>query len=74
MIPTKIVQEKVWLWPDSSPEGVAASEHAAPAVIEDMDSGDFGGSWFMRDLEYGYDTLIENLSGKINFSTVCVKR
>lgn len=66
MIPTKIVQEKVWLWPDSSPEGVAASELVAPAVVEDLDTGDFGGNWYMRDLEYGYDTLIENLSGNIS--------
>lgn len=53
----------LWLWPDASPEGVAASKLASPAVLPDMDSGDFGGNWYMRDLEYGFDSLLENLSG-----------
>lgn len=64
MIPTKVVQGKLWLWPDSSPEGVAASELISPAVVSDMGSEEFGGNWYMRELEYSFDTLLENLAGE----------
>lgn len=64
VIPTKIVQEKLWLWPDSSPEGFAASELTSPVVLPDMDREEFGGNWYMRELEYGYDSLVENLCGE----------
>lgn len=29
-----------------------------------MDNPDFGGNWYVRDLPYGFDTLVENLAGK----------
>lgn len=61
VIPARVVQGKLWLWPDSSPEGVAASERVSPAVVDDLDTGEFGGNWYARDLPYGFDTLIENL-------------
>ncbi|CAM9927265.1 unnamed protein product [Scytosiphon promiscuus] len=63
VIPTRIVQGKLWLWPDSSPEGVEASNTVAPAVVSDLDleNGEWGGNWYARDLAYGHDTLLENL-------------
>lgn len=64
VVPTKVVQGKLWLWPDVSPEGVAASELKSPAVVPELDGEEFGGNWYMRELEYGYDTLLENLSGE----------
>ncbi|CAM9572230.1 unnamed protein product, partial [Laminaria digitata] len=61
VIPARVVQGKLWLWPDSSLEGVEASERVSPAVIDELDTGEFGGNWYARDLPYGFDTLIENL-------------
>lgn len=63
VLPLKVAQGKLWLWPDSSPEGVKASETVSPAIVPDLDTGDFGGQWYARDLAYGYDTLVENLAG-----------
>lgn len=37
MIPTKIVQGKLWLFPDSSPQGVEASKHVEPALVPGLD-------------------------------------
>eukprot|EP00752_Nemacystus_decipiens_P014318 g12737.t1 len=63
VIPTKIVEDKLWLWPDSSPEGVRESERVQPVTVPglDLESGEFGGNWFSRDLAYGADSLVENL-------------
>lgn len=66
-----MVQGKLWLWPDSSPEGVAASERVSPAVVDDLDTGEFGGNWYARDLPYGFDTLIENLVGERRGGAFC---
>lgn len=65
VIPSRVVQGKLWLWPDSSPAGVEASEHVSPVVVPDLDSDDFGGNWYARDLAYGFDTLLENLAGEV---------
>lgn len=59
-----VVQDILWLWPDASPEGVKASELVPPVTVADLDTGEFGGNWFARDLPYGVDTLIENLCGE----------
>lgn len=59
-----MVQGKLWVWPDATPEGVKASERVLPVVIPELDSGDFGGNWYARDLPYGFDTLLENLAGE----------
>ncbi|CAM9792370.1 unnamed protein product, partial [Hapterophycus canaliculatus] len=66
VIPTKIVEGKLWLWPDSSPEGVKESEVVQAVTVPDLDvdGGDFGGNWYVRELSYGFDTLIENLAGE----------
>lgn len=37
VIPTRIVQGKLWLWPDSSPEGVEESSKVEPAVVPNLD-------------------------------------
>lgn len=59
-----MVQGKLWLWPDASPDGVKASETVLPVTVPEFDSEDFGGNWYARDLNYGFDTLIENFSGE----------
>lgn len=58
------MQDLLWLWPDSSPEGVKASETVSPVVVPDLNTGEFGGQWYARDLPYGFDTLVENLVGE----------
>lgn len=62
VLPTRVAQGMVWVWPDSSKEGVEASRVKAPSTIAELDDPAFvKGAWAMRDLEYGYDTLIENV-------------
>lgn len=72
VIPTKEVQGKLWLWPDASPDGVKASETVLPVIVPEFDCEDFGGNWYARDLNYGFDTLIENLSGEDYRATAAV--
>ncbi|CAN0062049.1 unnamed protein product, partial [Laminaria digitata] len=62
VIPTTVVQGKLWLWPDTTLEGLEESERVSPVVVPDMDSEDFGGNWYARELPYGFDTLLENLA------------
>lgn len=64
VVPTRVVQDKLWLWPDLSAEGIKASEQSAPVVVPEMDREEYGGNWYVRDLPYGFDTLIENLIGE----------
>ncbi|CAN0270626.1 unnamed protein product, partial [Hapterophycus canaliculatus] len=65
VIPSRVLEGKLWLWPDSSPEGVEASNKVAPEVVSDLDvvsgSRQWGSNWYARDLAYGQDTLLENL-------------
>ncbi|CAN0108768.1 unnamed protein product [Ascophyllum nodosum] len=61
VIPSRVEHGLLWVWPDASPEGVESSERASPVCVPEMDSPDFGGEWYVRDLPYGYDTLVENL-------------
>lgn len=44
------------------------SERVEPVTVPglDLESGDFGGSWYARDLAYGADSLIENLAGELD--------
>lgn len=37
MIQTSVVQGKLWLFPDSSPQGVEASKHVEPAIVPGLD-------------------------------------
>lgn len=48
------------------------SELAEPVTVPDVDidSGEFGGQWYARDLSYGADTLIENLVGELDRSVI----
>lgn len=63
VLPTREVQGLLWVWPDASPDGLVASTDPdnAPALVPDMSDPGFGGFWYMRDLPYSYETLIENL-------------
>lgn len=60
----KALYGMLWVWPDISPEGVEVSERVVPAAIPEMADDNFGGEWYMRDLPYGFDTLVENLVGE----------
>jgi phenylpropionate dioxygenase-like ring-hydroxylating dioxygenase large terminal subunit len=57
-----VSQGLLWVWPDSSSADLAA---AAPLALSAQYGAEgwtlLGGEWFCRDLEYGYDTLMENL-------------
>ena len=62
VVPLMVAQGMVWLWPDNSPEGLAASRQQPPNTVPELHDPAFvKGAWVTRDLEYGYDTLIENV-------------
>eukprot|EP00611_Tribonema_gayanum_P013115 TRINITY_DN2389_c1_g1_i4.p1 TRINITY_DN2389_c1_g1~~TRINITY_DN2389_c1_g1_i4.p1 ORF type:complete len:577 (-),score=158.80 TRINITY_DN2389_c1_g1_i4:654-2156(-) len=60
-VPVQIATGLVWVWPDTSPEGLAESKTKHPAIVADMDLPDYNGYWYVRDQPYSYDVLIENL-------------
>ncbi|CAM9179351.1 unnamed protein product [Discosporangium mesarthrocarpum] len=60
-VPTTVAQGKLWAWPDGTPHGVEASRCKLPTTLPDMDDPEFNGNWYMRDIPYGWDTLVENL-------------
>jgi len=64
------VQEKyglLWIWPDTSPEGllssVATESMAIPPLeaLEDAETVTTDGHWYARDLLYDWDTFVENI-------------
>jgi len=63
-VPCQVKQGIIWVWPDNSPEGILKSqfpEHQ-PFTIPELDTKEFvKGAWVSRDLEYSYDTLVENV-------------
>lgn len=66
VIQSRVAQGLLWVWPDTSPEGVEIGERTNPVTTPEADDGnDFGGEWYARDLPYGYDTLVENLVGMV---------
>jgi phenylpropionate dioxygenase-like ring-hydroxylating dioxygenase large terminal subunit len=52
----------LWVWPDASSASLAA---ASPPALSSQYGAEgwtlLGGEWFARDLEYGFDTMMENL-------------
>eukprot|EP00611_Tribonema_gayanum_P029019 TRINITY_DN7652_c0_g1_i1.p1 TRINITY_DN7652_c0_g1~~TRINITY_DN7652_c0_g1_i1.p1 ORF type:complete len:561 (-),score=122.08 TRINITY_DN7652_c0_g1_i1:836-2518(-) len=60
-LPTRQETGLLWIWRDGSPEGVEASEVTPTQAIPQMDDPEYDGYWYMRDLPYSYDVLIENL-------------
>eukprot|EP00775_Hariotina_reticulata_P005511 gene5511-5747_t len=60
--PCQVSQGLLWVWPDSSSADLAAVTSPALSGQYGADGWTLlGGEWFSRDLEYGYDTLMENL-------------
>lgn len=61
--PTRVHQDVLFVMPDASPEGWAAAANTPVPHVSELDDDDFTekGSTYMRDLPYGYDTLLENL-------------
>jgi pheophorbide a oxygenase len=41
VLPTRVAQGMVWVWPDSSKEGVEASRVKAPSTIAELDDPAF---------------------------------
>jgi phenylpropionate dioxygenase-like ring-hydroxylating dioxygenase large terminal subunit len=58
----QVAQGLLWVWPDASSASLAA---ASPPALSSQYGAEgwtlLGGEWFARDLEYGYDTSMENL-------------
>jgi nitrite reductase/ring-hydroxylating ferredoxin subunit len=62
VVPLLVAQGMVWLWPDNSAEGMEASRQQPPNTVPELHDPAFvKGAWVTRDLEYGYDTLVENV-------------
>eukprot|EP00882_Tetradesmus_deserticola_P029936 GHRQ01033572.1.p1 GENE.GHRQ01033572.1~~GHRQ01033572.1.p1 ORF type:complete len:304 (+),score=124.47 GHRQ01033572.1:348-1259(+) len=60
--PCQVAQGLLWVWPDAgSPELAAASPPALSSQYGAEGWTLLGGEWFARDLEYGFDTMMENL-------------
>ncbi|WIA39874.1 hypothetical protein OEZ86_013318 [Tetradesmus obliquus] len=60
--PSQVAQGLLWVWPDAASSDLAAA--SPPALSSQWGAGGWtllGGEWFARDLEYGYDTMMENL-------------
>ncbi|KAG5179286.1 hypothetical protein JKP88DRAFT_264310 [Tribonema minus] len=61
VLPTQVRTGLVWVWRDTSPEGLAASAVTPPQADDAVDGPDFDGWWYMRDVPFSDDVLIENL-------------
>jgi phenylpropionate dioxygenase-like ring-hydroxylating dioxygenase large terminal subunit len=64
-LPTVVKSGLLWVWPDSSQDGVSQSQLIQPVTIDELDQPDYPGTWYHRDQPYSYDTLIENLGGNM---------
>ena len=61
-IPISIKQGLVFLWPDTSDDGRMLASLSTPAVSSGLDNcTPFDIATTIRDLPYGYDTLLENI-------------
>lgn len=61
-VPLQVAQGLLWVWPEAASSDLAAA--SPPALSSQWGAGGWtllGGEWFARDLEYGYDTMMENL-------------
>ncbi|KAF6258852.1 hypothetical protein COO60DRAFT_1074951 [Scenedesmus sp. NREL 46B-D3] len=60
--PSQVAQGLLWVWPDAASAELAA---ASPPALSSQYGAEgwtlLGGEWFARDLEYGFDTMMENL-------------
>ncbi|EFJ50047.1 hypothetical protein VOLCADRAFT_89014 [Volvox carteri f. nagariensis] len=64
--PARVEFNMLWVWPDASPDAEAAAAATELVVSNDLRRRDNPGgtnfSWFMRDLPYSYEILLENLT------------
>ncbi|KAG0486135.1 hypothetical protein HPP92_008230 [Vanilla planifolia] len=60
-LPTLVSQGLLFVWPDEN-GGEKAMASEPPRLPDDFDSPDFSTVTIQRDLFYGYDTLMENVS------------
>nr|CAD1840390.1 unnamed protein product [Ananas comosus var. bracteatus] len=57
-----VVQNKVlWFWPSTDPQYKDILEMKRPPYIEELDDPSYTCSMGIRELQYGYEVLIENL-------------
>lgn len=51
-LPTRVLQGMVWIWPDTTEEGLAQARVKSPATIPELDDPNYvRGAWVVRDLE-----------------------
>lgn len=63
--PTQEAQGLLWVWPESSSAGKARSKWRSPQLIEELKAPSDqvkALSWNQRDLPYGWDYFMENVS------------
>ncbi|EDX87484.1 Pheophorbide a oxygenase family [Synechococcus sp. PCC 7335] len=63
--PTQERQGLIWVWGDSSAAAQQASQQRAPRTVPELDSDSnrvVRASWNFRDLAYGWDFFMENVS------------
>lgn len=60
--PVQEEQDLLWVWADDSPSAFIDSAAIEPAVVEQLNDNRFIGiAPYVRDVAYGYDTLVENV-------------
>ncbi len=59
-LPTLEAQGMVWVWPDTSPDGLAAAKTKEPALMDGVGEEEMGYLVVSREMPYGFDTLLEN--------------
>lgn len=67
MHPIQVKYGLVWVWPDNSKAGLAESMDKPPVWLEPLEAIDdddietLSNEYYQRDLEYDFDTLVENI-------------
>lgn len=59
--PTTVHHDMVWFWPNTDPKYKDVLKDKKPPVIPELDDPSFSRSIGNRDINYGYELLIENL-------------
>ncbi|KAM3572772.1 hypothetical protein VYU27_005246 [Nannochloropsis oceanica] len=59
-LPSQEAQGMIWVWPDTSDKGLAASKVVKPTLMEDVDEKAMSYLVVCRDMPYGFETLLEN--------------
>lgn len=62
--PVQVQHHLLWVWADASPNAQLECLAKQPAVIDELQEGDkviYMHPWFMRDMPFGADILLENV-------------